>query len=208
MRYIVTAVLLLCLSGCAGTRQTTVLDERFGFSMERELSSILRRSFAPEAYDLIKDIPLIDGPAFSGYSAGTSFLSNVVSLLTFNGWGRKVIIPSELIRDVWGIETIIHEYVHQLDDIDRDDDLGLIDKEEFRKAFISLEHDFRYAWIAINANRKAGNPSWFYDTFVGVGPLSERIAYVAGQMATTGRGPDYMWHVLRHVLKNGFFDRP
>lgn len=198
-------VLLVVLSGCAGTRGITdlqgVLPEiEAGVEHHRTVDSVLRYYFTEEAYEAIKDIPLIDGPATSGYAAGTTFLSNMASLVTFNGWGRKVIISKELLGR-WGVGAIIHEYVHHLDDMTRDGELDLVDLEVFREAFLRLEQDFKHAWIAINANRAIGSYPIFYDTFLSIGPLSERLAYTADQMAVKNKGPTYMKRALRRILR-------
>lgn len=198
-------ILLILVTGCASNRQVTDLKgflpkDEARVSRHRTVKSVLRYYFTAKAYKAIKDIPLIDGPAFSGYSAGTTFLSNVASLVTFNGWGRKVIIPVDLLQE-WGVAAIIHEYVHHIDDMCRDGDLDLLDLEKFREAFWNLERDFDYAWIAINTNRMVGEYPIFYDTFVSIGDLSEEIAYTADQMAIEVKGPDYMKRVLGRVLR-------
>lgn len=195
-------LLVLLVAGCAGSRQITDLR---GFIPETEarpahksVDTLLNHYFTSRSYALVKDIPLIDGPAFSGYAAGTTFVSNLASLVTLNGWGRKVIIPADLIRNVWGVECIIHEYVHHLDDMDRDGEAELLDLGEFRTAFITLLQDFKYAGLALSAVRKA------HETKAGffvIGELSEHVAYTAAQMAVTGKGPDYMWHVFRKILR-------
>jgi hypothetical protein len=204
-------VLLVVLSGCAGTRGITDLQEflpeaEAQLVQHRTVDSVLHYYFTDEAYAAIKDIPLIDGPAFSGYAAGTTFLSNVASFVSFNGWGRKVIVPSDLLHE-WGVAAIIHEYVHHIDDMTRDGELDLIDLEAFRKAFLLLERDFKYAWIAINANRMVGEYPIFYDTLFSIGPLSERLAYTADQMAANGKGPAYMRIVLSRVLRASILKR-
>jgi len=202
--------LLVVLSGCAGSRGITDLRELLppieaASEHHRTVDSVLRYYFTKAAYGAIKDIPLIDGPAISGYAAGTTFLSNVASLITLNGWGRKVIISKELLGK-WGVGAIIHEYVHHLDDMTRDGELDLIDLEAFRKAFLRLETDFKHAWIAINANRAVNSYPIFYDTFLSIGPLSERLAYTADQMAVKNKGPAYMKRALGRILR--FRTRP
>jgi len=191
--------------GCASSRQITHLRgylpiKEAKLAHHKTVDSVLRHYFTDEAYAAIKDIPTINGPAYSGYAAGTSVLSSIASFLTFNGVGRKVIIPTRLLGS-WGVSGLIHEYAHHLDDMDRDGELEMIDHNEFLGAFLKLQMDTKYAWLAINADSKAGNPSWFYDTIVGVGYLSERIAYVADQMVSKGKGPDYMWKVFRKMFK-------
>lgn len=202
-------ILLILVTGCAGSRQVTDLremlpDNELSIAQHETVDSVLRHYFTDEAYEAIKDIPLIDGPALSGYAAGTTFLSNVASLVSFNGWGRKVIIQADLLLK-WGVKGIVHEYIHHLDDMCRDGELDLFDLEEFREAFWQLERDFNYAWLAINANRLAGDYPFFYDALLGIGDLSEEIAYTADQMAVKVQGPDYMKKVLGRILR---FEEP
>lgn len=199
-------LILVLTAGCAGSRQITDLAgnlpaDQAGVEHHATVDTVLQHYFTDEAYEAIKDIPLIDGPAMSGYAAGTTFLSNLFSLVTFNGWGRKVIFPLDILREQWGVEGIVHEYWHHLDDMDREGTLDLIDHDAFFDAFLRLERDFHYAYIAIIANRKYAEFSWFYHAFISVGDLSERIAYVAGYMARAGKGPDYMWDVLERIIR-------
>ena len=193
-------------SGCASSRRITDLrgalpKDQAGLPYHATVDAVLRHYFTDKAYAAVKDIPLIDGPSMSGYAAGTTFWSNLVSLLSLNGIGRKVIFPKELLRKEWGVEGIVHEYIHHLDDMDRDGEADFINHAEFRKAFIRLEGDFTFAWIAINANRKQAEFPWAYHVFFSVGDLSERIAYTGGQMAVRKTGPDYAKRVFRKILR-------
>jgi len=202
MRY--GAILLVFLIGCAGHRNITNLstilpDDEVGPAYHVTVDSVLRHYFTEEAYEVIKDIPLVNGPG--GYAAGTTFLSNVLSVITGNGFGRKVILPVWRIRNVFGVEGIIHEYIHHLDDMCRDGELDLFDLEAFRAAYLLLERDFKHAWIAINANRGYGGYPWFYHVFFSMGDLSERVAYAGSQMGRTGLGPDYMKAVFGRILR-------
>lgn len=202
---LLVAFLLCSSTGCASSRQITDLTDILPPDQvaphHATVDAVLRYYFTDEAYQAIKDIPLIDGPAVSGYAAGTTFMSNILTLFSFNGWGRKVIFPSDILRKQWGVEGIIHEYIHHLDDMDRDGEGEFIDLEEFRQAFLALQKDFNYAWIAINANNKHAEFPWIYHKLISVGDLSERIAYTGGQMAVTGKGPDYMKRVFRKILR-------
>lgn len=198
-------LLLLLLAGCSSTRQITDLrellpEQEASLPHHHTLSTVLRRYFTDEAFDLIEDIPVIDGPAVYGYAAGTTFLSNVASLISGNGWGRKVILPREFLTE-WGVEGILHEYFHHIDDMCRDGESDLLDHEEFPSAFAALERDFAYAWIAINTRRKVSRYPWFFHAFLSIGDYSEEMAYTAGQMAARQKGPVYMKKVFRRVFR-------
>ena len=202
MRLIIVVLLALC-SGCAGSRTITSLE---GYLPANEIrlehatvDSMLKHYFTARAYRLIKDIPLVDGPAFSGYAAGTTFFSNVLSLISFNGVGRKVIIPMDLVRDVWGVESIIHEYIHHLEDMDVDGDEETIDHKLFSDGFDLLVRDFTFAWVAINTSIKTAG-HW---SFLRPSALSEHIAYTGAQLAIAGKAPPYMKAIYTRILRIG-----
>lgn len=196
-------LMLALLCGCASSRQIVDLkgmlppeDRQF-----ETVDDMLRYHLTDEAYALVADIPMIDGPSFSPYAAGTTFLSNLATLVSFNGVGRKVILPSGVLL-AWGSEAVLHEYVHHIDEMGRSGDIEpLIDIEEFADAFYMLERDSKYAWLAINTNRRIAAQPFFYDAIISIGPHSEQIAYTVGQIARTGKCPEYLKLVLRRVLR-------
>lgn len=200
MKY-VFLTLLVILTGCAGTREITKMEDHLTQAELKNpnhetVDKIKQHYFTPEAYEVIKKIPVINGPAVSGYSAGVNFWSNLASFVTCNGVGRKIIIPDSSLEQ-WGVAVLVHEYVHHLDDIDRDGEGEFIDHEEFKSAYKLLAYDQRWRGLYLWAEQQ--NDMMVTEVF-GVGELSEQIAYVAQHLAIKG-GPDYMKHVFRKILK-------
>jgi len=204
MKNLIIFLFVCLLNGCAGYRSVTNLEKYLPekdlkLVYNQELDSLLQHYFTPEAYSEIKDIPLIDGPAFTPYAAGVNFWTNLASFITFNGVGRKVIAPWEDIKNIWGFSGIIHEYIHHLDDMDRDGDIEFIDHDEFRNAYMLMSIDQRWKGLMLWAEQQAASFSFWTDTF-GVGEMAEHIAYV-GQKLAEGEGPAYMKYVFRKILK-------
>lgn len=194
----------LSVSACASSRQITDLKQflpKDTNPCHSSIDSVLRKYFKPKAYEAIKHIPTINGPSPSGYASGTTLWSNIVSFLTFNGVGRKVIIPSNTFSK-WGFSCIIHEYVHQLEDMDRDGEGEWIDQAAFERAYHLMSKDMKWKGLVYWTESRAN--SWFTDTF-GIGKTSEHIAYVAQQLIVSG-GPHYMRYVYRNIL-NLSYDR-
>lgn len=210
MRFI-AIVLIILLSGCAGTREIDDTSDYFSIQHllehpnHQNIDKIKSHYFAPKAYEAIKPIPAIDGPAMSGYSAGVNFWSNLASFLTCNGVGRKIIVPESSIN-MWGFSIFIHEYIHHLDDMDRDGEGEFIDHEEFKKAYKMLSNDMKWAGLYIWAERLSN--AMATSEIFGIGDYSEQIAYVGQHLIEKG-GPDYMKYVYRKILKleySLFFD--
>jgi len=211
--FLASAVFALGLSGCAGTREVSSLEdylpsEEFAREENRDLDAVLRHYFTPQAYEAIKDIPLVAGPAVSGYAAGTTVWSNLASLCTLNGVGRKVIIPAEQLRRL-GVRAIVHEYVHQLDDMDRDGEGEFIDHELFKERFAQMLNDFKNAGIALSIDRQVATLNGWTDMF-GVGEGSEHLAYLCDMVALEcdplrsdgydPKSPQYMREALSGIL--------
>lgn len=198
--FVLAALCLAVNTGCASSREISNLAE---YLPKKELSaphhktvdSVLKHYFTPKAYVAIKDIPLIDGPAFSGYAAGVNVWANLASIVSFNGYGRKVVFPSDDLKQ-HGVEGLIHEYVHHIDDMCRDGELKLLDLDEFRWAYSLMAHDMHYAGIARYTEKRA-NSDW--TKIFGVGEIAEHVAYVAGYVATHD-APHYMKWAFRHVF--------
>lgn len=201
MKRILAALLIILLAGCASTREIT--DTRTYLS-EKELENpnnktvdkIKKYYFTDKSYEAIKNIPAIDGPALSSYSAGINFWSNVASFLTCNGIGRKVITPESSLYQ-WGVAALIHEYVHHLDDIDRDGEGEFIDHGEFKRMYSLMEQDRHWRGMWLWAEKQ--NDMMTSEAF-GVGHLSEQIAYIA-QYLVLNNGPEYMKYVFRGMLR-------
>jgi hypothetical protein len=201
MKNVLAAFLVILMAGCSGTREITKMEDyltpaELENPNHQTVDKIKKHYFTEEAYKAIKTIPAIDGPAFSGYSAGVNFWSNVASFVTCNGIGRKVIAPEGSLAQ-WGVAILVHEYTHHLDDITRDEEGNFLDHEEFKRAFLLMANDMRWRGLYIWAEKQ--NNMMTSKAF-GVGDMSEQIAYIAQHLALKG-GPDYMKHVFRKILR-------
>jgi len=192
-------ILVVLLAGCY-TPYTNIKDllpeNQARAEYNCTIDGILHYYFTEEAYSVIKDIPTVNGVSFGPYAAGTTFLSEVASILMGTGYGRKVIMTDESFRN-WGIGGIIHEYVHHLDDIGRDGGTRWVDIAEFIQQYNKCVLDFKYRglgdYIDFYANR------WFTNTF-GIGPHSEYIAYVSDYFYNK-KTPEYLRYVYRKILR-------
>ncbi len=201
VKFINAILVISLLSGCSSTREITKMDdyltkEELLNPNHRTIDRIKKHYFTSKAYEAIKNIPAIDGPAISGYSAGVNFWSNVASFVTCNGIGRKIIVPRDSI-ETWGIAILIHEYTHHLDDMTRDGEENFINYDDFKTAYKLLSQDMHWAGLYIWAERQN---DMLTSQFFGVGDMSEQIAYIAQYLALKG-GPDYMKYVFRRILK-------
>lgn len=156
-----------------------------------------KECFTDEAYEAIKDIPVLDGFVLSGhgYASGVNAWSNIASLISFNGIGRKVIIKWEPGFDYK--PTLIHEYIHHIDDMTRDGEISLINLDEFIKAYTVMAYDPKYINRINYIEQKS---SWWATDLFGVGSISEHIAYSANILWEKG-GPDYMKWVFRKIFR-------
>lgn len=189
--------------------------ERFIFNdQNKTIDSFLRYHFTEDAYYYLKEIPLVDGPCYEPYAAGVNGWANMASLLSFNGVGRKVIINRENITRC-GEVTLIHEYMHHLDDLTRDGEAALIDYKEFKEAYSRLAKEHRVLFVPNGTrvvsmkvfphldkikNVESFANRWFTNTF-GVGPMAEHIAYSTQFILGKSGVPDYFNRVFRKVLK-------
>ena len=177
----------------------------------KTLDSFLRYHFTDDAYYYLKDVPLVDAPCRTPYAAGVNVWSNLASLATLTGVGRKVVIRKEMLGR-HGTDALKHEYVHHLDDLTRDGDASFIDVEEFKEAYLRLAqethrvntHDDWYISFMTHASKikaveKKAN-SWITNTF-GVGPLSEHIAYASHMILGKKGVPDYFNRVYRKIFR-------
>jgi len=163
--------LVILMSGCY-----TTLDRLDNYGYSGTVDDVLRTNFTKEAYDLIKDIPMVVSPtASTAYAAGTSFGSKTMSLLLGHGIGRKVVVSESFIKkDI--IPTIIHEYVHHIDDIGRDSGDSLINIDEFLLAYkMCYKHQY-YHGITLFVESAANR---FVTDVFGIGDYSEHIAYTS-----------------------------
>jgi len=204
MRSILSRLILLCLllSGCAASNFVTDLSIPNPGSLHgyTSINDVQQKHFVPNAYQAIRSIPTIDGHTWFGkpFVSGVNFWSSFSSVLLFNGYGLKVIIPHERLYSSSGLETIIHEYVHHLDYMDRQGLGEFIDHAEFTEA---LERMLRSPFYDEVAEDVLDSSDRFVTNVFGIGSLSEEIAYMADKLVTEG-GPQYMWHVFRNILIN------
>jgi len=201
-RQILLAILLFCL-GC-----TTPIEDLSEYGFDIKVDEVLRTHFTAAAYEVIKDIPMVDGfTSFGGgYAAGTNFWSTFASITTFNGYGRKVIfdidklvalaLDSHIPDEVYIQRAIIHEYIHHLDDIGRDGGEVLIDLNEFASGFMACYGHQQYHGIYLVVESQSSR--MFMNTF-GIGDLGEHIAYTADMISFQGC-PDELGYAYRRVL--------
>lgn len=204
MKKLISVIFIIMLTGCASSREIKTMAECLSKEELKNpnhvtIDKIKKYYFTKKAYEAIKRIPAIDGPAINGYAAGVNVWSNIASFVTCNGIGRKIIVPKKSVAQ-WGVSILIHEYVHHLDDMTRDGEANFINYDEFRKAYELMAKDSKwhglYLWIESRAN------SLVTELF-GVGEMSEHIAYTAQCLVTRG-GPDYMKYVFRKILRIPF----
>jgi hypothetical protein len=197
--YFASLLLAISITGCA-----TPLNYIQPYLPEKEqsnpnhltVSSVLEHYFTPQAHQRLKEIPAVTHFGFSAYAAGVNIWADIASLVTLAGVGRKVIIPMHTLNS-WGVSSIIHEYIHHFDDLDRDGEEDWIDPGEFKQAYLMMARDHKYAGIAMWVEGQTAKDS--LPSFMGIGELSEHIAYVAQHLALKD-GPDYMKYVYRKIL--------
>lgn len=191
-------IFLIFLTGCASSRQIEdfrpyLKEDQLAEIGSSSLDDIKKHFFTEEAYQAIKDIPLVVGPAITGYAAGTTFLSQVASFLTFNGVGRKVILTSDFLN----LEILIHEYIHHLDDMTRDGEANFIDLPAFQAGYQSCYRHPYYHGITIYV--ESASNQWYTNLF-GIGKYSEHIAYTGARIALQ-RCPDKLAWAFRKILR-------
>ncbi len=199
MKKFILAITLL--AGCA----TPVVD--FGYNLN--VDDILREHFTDEAYEAVKDIPVVDGFVMDGgaYAAGVNFWSNFASIVTFNGYGRKVIVDLDLLianaanslvpSRIFIQRYIIHEYIHHLDDMTRDGEADFIDLDEFADGYIDCYGHLRYHGIYRVVEIQAAK--YLMDVF-GIGDMAEHVAYTGETIAFQGC-PESLGYAFRKILR-------
>jgi hypothetical protein len=196
---IIISLTLLC-SGCQTAqpiKNTKWLPSEHTLKEYDSFHQVLKDFFTPEALEAVKDIPVVDGFMIRPNVIGVNFWSSIAGLVVGNGFGRRVIMSREYILDNDCINTLLHEYIHHLDDMDRDDKQEWIDHREFALVFRKLMQDERY-------KSKIRDFLYLEDSFItstfGIGNMSELIAYV-GSWVARGNGPNYVKKVYRKILK-------
>lgn len=197
MRYIL-ALLLSLFAGCNTIELTRIrTNDKYAENGYLNIDVQLARHFTPEAQVAIQDIKIYEGLHINSYVVGVNFWSNLISFITFNGLGRKIITSQGTLHD-GPVSTIIHEYVHQLDDMDRDGEIEIIDQLEFEKAFLQMQADPTTQEAAAYILEKADH---FITNIFGIGPMSEVIAYTASWIvANPDLCPMCMHRVFADVL--------
>ena len=195
----VLLLLLLVLMGCNTVEIQTIRKDKKIFVV----SEILEQQFTSEALSALHNIKIYEGFHFHSYVTGVNIWSNIASFITFNGVGRKVISSQGTMADSDPISSIVHEYTHQLDDLDRDRVIEIIDHSEFWNAFLLMrrEPSLREATDTIldHADR------WITNIF-GIGPTSEIIAYTASWVVRNPEECPFPMHqALSRILKVSAF---
>lgn len=192
-------LILLLFVGCT----TKVLnapelpEDEWVHKQNRNIETFKKYYFTPEAFKAIENIYVYRG--FTGQLAqswGINTWTDILSVFTGIGPGRKVTIRENGFKER-GMGVLIHEYIHHLDDIDRDGDGEFIDHEEWEKAYIRLSKDPKWRGIVIYTEKASDN--LITDIF-GVGEYSEHIAY-SGHVAFWYGGPDYFLNVYRKMFR-------
>ncbi len=199
MRFL--ALFIVLFVGCAtpfNSLEGRMPEKYYKHDHNKTVAAIKQTYFTDEAYQAIKDIPCVDGFTSGGsYVVGANFWGSLAGLFTGSGISRKCVMSPKSIQNK-GPGAFVHEYVHHLDDMGRDGEYEFINLEEFADAYVKMAADTQWAGIVHYAEERSN--SFVTDTF-GLGPMSEHIAYVAEVLAS-GKGPDYMWHVFRKVLRD------
>jgi len=190
--------LLLIFPGCATPiTDFSHLPKPSGLAKYKSPLDFLNHHFTLKAVDALKNIPVVHAPTPRPYVSGVNFWSSAAAVICFHGWGRKIIFPLDMIYKARAKYTLIHEYVHHLDDMDRDNLYEFIDHREFANAFQRLQKDPLYKDNAKDILESADR--WLTNVF-GIGKWSEAIAYTAEWLVKKD-GPKYMWQVFREMLK-------
>lgn len=181
------AALLICLFSFGCSTPITRFDETNSHKSinGKTLGEILRRNFTDEAYEVIKDIPVVqsDWIADGGMAAGTNFWSKVAGIFVGIGTDRRVVLSPACLAEDTIEESIIHEYIHQLHDMQLDGEGNWIDEDEFLKAYEATARDHQYAGIVIMTERYANR--WITNTF-GISEHAEYIAFAGACIALQG----------------------
>jgi len=161
------------------------------------LRDFLRSILTDEAFEAIKDVPVVTGPLFgTGLASGTSGTSKFISLFMFADWDRRAVL-SEVGVEEYGVEGVLHELIHHLDDLTRDGDANFIDVEEFLRGYeVCATHQTYHGIYRFVENR---NPDGWITVF-GVGDHAERIAF-CGQLFWKQGGPPELEYAFRHIFR-------
>ena len=165
---------------------------------QASIDAFLQSILTDEAYCAVKDIPIVTGPLFgTGLASGTSGASKFISMFMFADWDRRAVLSATGVTE-YGLEGVLHELIHHLDDLTRDGDAQFIDVDEFLRGYeICTTHQMYHGIYRFIENR---NPDgWITATF-GVGDHAERIAF-CGQLFWKQGGPPELEYAFRHIFR-------
>jgi uncharacterized protein YceK len=198
MRLLLTLLLLVSFTGCSSTVERFAPDHIDPAVRNLTVQDVLKKHFTAEAYEAIKDIPLEENNSIGGaLAAGTNFWSKVLGVFIGAGIDRSIQMNGRMVVDAEIQEHIVHEYIHQLHDMQLDGDGDWIDEKEFERRYEQLAHDQVYAGIVHKVERAANH--WITNIF-GISEHAEYIAYTGAHCATHNC-PSYMGAVYRKMLR-------
>jgi len=196
MRYIAALLILLC--GCTtpiNNIENIIPIHQRNRPQHKTINIVLKHYLTNQAYELVKDIPAVDGVTFGGsYVPGVNFWSSFLSVISGSGFGRKVVFSRKGLEND-GIGTVLHEYFHHIDDLCRDTGINLVSIDEFKIMWkrYKKESPRSTAYIQGFADKTVTN-------LFGIGEWSEQMAYTLEHMILYG-GPPYVKHVYRKIMK-------
>ena len=196
------ALILLLLVFISGCYTPLVSLEEWNKDKDISVREAIREIFTPEAYELIKDIPVYRGP-LPGHAlaSGTTVLSRVP--LLFSGiTGRAVVLREKDISNVHTtyrdmLDDLVHEYIHHLEDLSLDADVEFLDNTEFHTAYAACRNNTNHHGIYLFVEDSAN--TWVTNNF-GISELSEYIAYT-GQIIYKQRCTPSLRRVYSHILR-------
>jgi uncharacterized protein YceK len=197
MRFMLALMLLVTFTGCSTTVERFAPDHIDSQVRNLTVQEVLQKHFTPEAYEAIKDIPLQENNSLRGALAGgTNFWSKVLGIFIGHGTDRAIAMNKNMIKDIEIQEHIVHEYIHQLHDMQLDGEGDWIDEKEFVRAYEQCSRDQVYAGIVHKTERAANH--WITNVF-GISEHAEYIAYTGAHCATHNC-PSYLGAVYRNML--------
>jgi len=187
---------LIHLDEVTNLRQQTEF-KKTNLDPHTSINIFLQSVLTEEAFQAIKDVPVVTGPLFgTGLASGTSGMSKFISLFMFADCDRRVVL-SEIGITEYGVEGALHEVIHHLDDLTRDGDAQFIDVNEFLRGYEACStHQMYHGIHRFVENR---NPDGWLAVF-GVGDHAERIAF-CGQLFWKQGGPAELDYAFRHIFR-------
>jgi len=197
---VLLAILLLLFVGCTtqmGDLKGKIDEQEYEFEYNRTVDAVRSHYFVNKAKYITSKIPCVRGLTIGGsYVVGANFWGTLVGVMSGSGYSKKCVMSEDALKN-YGVEAILHEYLHHIDSYSRKNNEGLINLDEFRLAYSRMAKDQLWAGLVNYAEARSNR---VITNLFGIGDMAENIAYVGGRMAVQGKGPDYMWHVFRKVL--------